>query len=103
MLCVHSEENSSDILTKNVPEKILTKHATRIRNGNLKCREDWYKLVEAIEEPDESIINHVQWEDVKLWITDEDRRSEMMFTVRDEYLASQDSFDKGRYKTVYAN
>jgi hypothetical protein len=82
-LFVCSEENSSEILTENVPEKLLTKHATMIHNRNLKCREDWFKLVEAIEEPDKS-INHVQWEDVKIWITDKNRRSKMTCTVHDE-------------------
>ena len=38
---VQSEENSADILSKNCPEKLHTKHAARIRNGNLECwRED---------------------------------------------------------------
>jgi hypothetical protein len=38
---VRSEENSADILNKNCPEKLHTKHAARIRNGNLECwRED---------------------------------------------------------------
>jgi hypothetical protein len=85
VLVVCSEENSSDILTKNAPEKILMKHAMRICNGNLKCREDWFKLMKAIEEPDESII-HVQWEDAKLWIeqqqADEDKRSELFGITR---------------------
>jgi hypothetical protein len=67
VLFVLSENNSSDILTKNVPEKLLMVHATRMRNGNLQCRDDWFELVEAIEEPDET-IHHVWWEDVKLWI-----------------------------------
>jgi hypothetical protein len=102
ILFVCSENNSSDILTKNVPEKLLATHATRIRDGTLQCREDWFILVEAIEEPDES-MNHVQWEDVKIWITDEDRWSEMTCTVLDEYLASGDSFDNGQNKTVYVN
>jgi hypothetical protein len=38
---VRSEENSADILNKNCPEKLHTKHATMIRTGNLNCwRED---------------------------------------------------------------
>ncbi len=67
VLFVHSEQNSSIILTKNVLEKVLSTHADMIRNGMVQCREDWFELVEAIEEPDKT-IHHVQWEDVKLWI-----------------------------------
>jgi hypothetical protein len=104
ILFVRSEKNSSDILTKNVPEKILTEHATRIRNGTLQCQEDWFELVEAIERPDET-IHHVQWEDVKLWIReqqfDDDRRSELGCTVREDYSGCRDSFDVGRSETVY--
>jgi hypothetical protein len=38
---VRSEENSADILNKNCPEKLHTKHASMIRNGTLECwRED---------------------------------------------------------------
>jgi hypothetical protein len=38
---VRSEENSADILNKNCPEKLHTKHAAMIRNGTLECwRED---------------------------------------------------------------
>jgi Reverse transcriptase (RNA-dependent DNA polymerase)/Zinc knuckle len=38
---IRSEENSADILNKNCPEKLHTKHATMLRTGNLNCwRED---------------------------------------------------------------
>ena len=38
---VQSEENSAVILSKKCPGKLHTKHAARIRNGNLECwRED---------------------------------------------------------------
>ena len=40
---VRSEENSADILIKNCPEKLHTKHVARIRNGNL---ESWREDVE---------------------------------------------------------
>jgi hypothetical protein len=34
--------------------------------GNLRCRGDWFEMVEAsIEEPDETMLNHIQWQDVK--------------------------------------
>ncbi len=39
VLFVRSEINSSDILTKNVPEKLLAQHANRIRDGTLQCTE----------------------------------------------------------------
>jgi hypothetical protein len=104
ILFLHSEKNSSNILTNNVPEKLLSTHAEMIRNGTLQCREDWFKLVEAIEEPDET-IHHVQWEDAKLWIQqqrrDDGRRSESACTVRDEYFACRDSFDVARSQVIY--
>ena len=38
---IRSEENSADILNKNCPEKLHTKHAKNIRDGTLDCwRED---------------------------------------------------------------
>ena len=40
---VQSEEDSADILSKKCPEKLHTKHAARIRNGNLEC---WSEDVE---------------------------------------------------------
>jgi hypothetical protein len=52
----------------------LAKHANKIRNGTLQCREEWDELVASIELPDKS-IHHIQWKDVKLWIhaqTDDD-------------------------------
>jgi hypothetical protein len=73
----------------------LVEHGARIRNGNLRCREEWDELVGAIELNDES-IHHVQWEDVELWIqqqTDADRLIELAMTVRDDYVTSRDSFD----------
>jgi hypothetical protein len=106
VIFVRSEENSSDILTKNVPEKLMSTHGTRIRDGTLRCRKDWHEIVGAIELTDES-INHVQWEDVELWIrnqTDEDRRSEITMNCRDEFVTYRDSFDvKGnRMETYYS-
>jgi hypothetical protein len=98
--------NPSDILTKNVPEKLLTEHATRIRDGNLQCRENWDELVANIEEPDDS-IHHVQWEDIRLWIAeghaDDNRRSETAYTVRDGYIAARDSFDVESWELVYVH
>jgi hypothetical protein len=95
VLFVRSEKNSSDIFTKNVPEKLLVEHSTMIRNGNLRCRKDWNELVDAIELTDET-INHVHWEDVELWIqqqTDADRRSELVMNVRDECVTNRERFD----------
>jgi hypothetical protein len=38
---IRSEENAADILNKNCPEKLHTKHANNIRDGTLDCwRED---------------------------------------------------------------
>jgi hypothetical protein len=97
VMFVRSEKNSSDILTKNVPEKLLVAHAKDIRNGNLRCRVEWDELVGNIEAKDES-IHHVNWEDVELWITqqtDADRRSELSMNVRDDYVIHRDSFNNG--------
>jgi hypothetical protein len=60
-------ENSSDILMKNVPEKLLVAHAKDIQNGNLRCRVEWEELVANIEAKDK-FIHQVNWEDVELWI-----------------------------------
>jgi hypothetical protein len=49
VLFVCSKKNSSDIFTKNVPEKLLVEPGARIRNGNLRRREEWDELVGAIE------------------------------------------------------
>jgi hypothetical protein len=104
VLFVRSEQTSSDILTNNVPVKLLSMHADMIQNGTLQCRKGWFELVEAMEEPDET-IHHVQWEDVKLWLQeqrrDDNRRSKLACTVRDEYLACRYSFDVARSETVY--
>ena len=83
VLFMQSEKNSSDIFTKNVPEKLLNTHATNIRNGRLECQEEWEELVGLLEVKDES-IHHVQWEDVGMWIdqqTVDDRLSELSMTV----------------------
>jgi hypothetical protein len=90
VLFVHSENNSSDIFTKNGPERIITEHGSRIREGTLQCREDWFKLVESIKHP-EKTIHHVQWEDAKLWIEqrqlEDDIWSELACTFREDYCS----------------
>ena len=95
VMFVRSEKNSSDILTKNVPEKLLTKHGKDMRDGNLECRTEWEELIGNIEAKDES-IHHVNWEDVKMWIgqeSDDARRSESNMNLRDKYVTHRDSFD----------
>jgi hypothetical protein len=95
VLFVRSEKNSSDILTKNVPEKLLTLHGKAIRDGKLRCRTEWSEIIAAIETTDET-INHVHWEDVEIWIkqqTDNDRRSELSMNVRDGFVNHRDSFN----------
>jgi hypothetical protein len=44
----------------NVLEKLLTIHGRRIWDCRLQCREDWFELVEAIKQTDET-IQYVQW------------------------------------------
>ena len=48
MKYVKSEENESDILTKNTTEKILKRHAENIRNGTVKAWKDYHKTVETV-------------------------------------------------------
>ncbi len=45
---VKSEENESDILTKNTTEKILKGHAENIRNGTVKAWREYEKTVETV-------------------------------------------------------
>ncbi len=45
---VKSEENESDILTKNTTEKILEGHAENIRNGTVMAWRDYEKTVEIV-------------------------------------------------------
>ncbi len=45
---VKSEENESDILTKNTTEKILKGHAENIRNGTVMAWRDYEKTVEIV-------------------------------------------------------
>jgi hypothetical protein len=104
---VCSEENLPNILTKNVPKKLLAMHGRRsLQNGTLCCRREWHEIVEAIELTDKT-IHHVQWEqDVKLWIqqqSDEDRWSKLLMTFRDDYVMCHDSFDatEPRFQLCY--
>jgi hypothetical protein len=63
-----------------------------------------FELVESIERPDKT-IHHVQWEDVELWIRqqqlDDARWSKLTCTVREDYFGYQDSFDVAQSETVY--
>jgi hypothetical protein len=95
VLFVRSEKKSSDIITKNVPEKLLTLHGKDIRDGKLRCRTEWNEIIEAIESTGQ-LINHIYREDVELWIkqqTDKDICSELSMNVRDEYMTNRDSFN----------
>jgi hypothetical protein len=95
VIFVRSEQNTSDILPKNVPEKLLIIDGKSIRNGTLQCREDWTKIIQAILLTDES-IHHIQGEDVELWIQQhmyKARWSKLSMTVHDDYMSYHDSFD----------
>ena len=59
---VRSEENESDMMTKNTSEKLFTKFANRTRNGNLRIYEEWDKIVFGVDNPIEA-----QREDVVNW------------------------------------
>jgi hypothetical protein len=60
---VRSEDNESDICTKNVTEKILAIFSPHIRNGTLRCWRDWSRLtneiVRAIWREDVAILDKV--------------------------------------------
>jgi hypothetical protein len=45
---VRSEDNESDILTKNTTEKILDTHAKNIRNGTLMAWREYPKAIETV-------------------------------------------------------
>jgi hypothetical protein len=45
---VKSEDNESDILTKNTTEKILRKHAENIRNGTVMAWLEYEKTIEMV-------------------------------------------------------
>ena len=45
------DENESDMMTKNTSEKLFTKFAERVRNGNLQIREEWDRIVWEIDNP----------------------------------------------------
>jgi hypothetical protein len=62
-----TEENEADAMTKHQPEKLFTKHANRLKNGDLTCRREDVKmdrfvtrakayLIPKIEETDEANI-----------------------------------------------
>jgi hypothetical protein len=51
---VRTDENESDLMTKNLPEKLHSKFAERVRNGNLRIREDWEKIVFEVDHPVEA-------------------------------------------------
>jgi hypothetical protein len=57
---VRSEDNESDICTKNVTEKILNKFSPTIRDGTLRCWRNWHKL-------NEEIVRAIWREDVAIW------------------------------------
>ncbi len=59
---VRSEDNPSDICTKNTPEKLQLKHANDMRNGTLDAHTKWESIIKEIE--NES-VHVVLREDVK--------------------------------------
>jgi hypothetical protein len=61
---VKSDENESDMMTKNVSEKLHTKFAGRTRDGNLRIREEWEKVVKSVT----SDPIDAQREDVVNWV-----------------------------------
>ena len=46
---VKSEENESDIMTKNVTEQLQKKFSERLRNGTLRIYEQWNSIVQSVD------------------------------------------------------
>ena len=46
---VNSEQNESDILTKNVEEKLQSKFSQRLRNGKLRLYVQWKAIIQSID------------------------------------------------------
>jgi hypothetical protein len=61
---VQSEENESDMMTKNVVEKLHHKFAKKTREGNLRIRTRWDEIVKSVT----SDPNDAQREDVVNWV-----------------------------------
>jgi hypothetical protein len=57
---VRSEDNESDLCTKNVTEKILTTFSPHIRDGTLRCWRNWNEL-------NEEIVRSIWREDVAIY------------------------------------
>jgi hypothetical protein len=79
---VRSEDNESDICTKNVTEKILTTFSPHIRNGTLRCWRDWERL-------NREIVRAIWREDVVIYglgcRSTEGRRSRLSDTDTDTF------------------
>jgi hypothetical protein len=79
-------------------------HGRNIWHGTWQCRKDWFEIVKAIKQTDKT-MNHVQWEDVKLWIWQQmDCKiwSKLaLLSVSDDYLACHDSYNDTRLLIIY--
>ena len=49
---VKSEDNESDLCTKNVTQKVLNRHVKNIRDGDLTCRREWNNIMKEIGKKD---------------------------------------------------
>ena len=59
---VRSDENESDLMTKNTVEKLHNKFAERLRSGTLRVWEKWKDIIRGIDDPTDA-----QREDVVNW------------------------------------
>jgi len=62
---VQSDKNESDMMTKNVVEKLHTKFAESTREGNLRIRKEWDEIVknvtkDPIDTQREDVVNWVE-------------------------------------------
>jgi hypothetical protein len=64
---VRSEDNESDICTKNLPVQLIVKFRDNIRNGTMRSRMLWDVIVKAVEKES---VHCIQKEDVVNWVRD---------------------------------
>jgi hypothetical protein len=63
-----SDENEADAMTKHQAEKLFTKHASRLKNGNLTCRREDVKMDRFVTRTEAFLIpKTVEYDDVDIY------------------------------------
>jgi hypothetical protein len=55
-----TEENEADAMTKHQPEKLFTKHANRLKNGDLTCRREDVKMDRFVTRAEAFLIPKIE-------------------------------------------